>query len=388
MWVIQMKKENNLIEFEDIFKDEIKARKEQKDPFDKRNYGTAIIMYVVVMFLVAVFLFGLLSRFEPFLITYDEHDLILEQLIIEDRGFAVMDGDIYDQKRAEYGRFLSTIDLDHDHVLIYHRSNVFIEETLYSYDEIEEETFLDPLLVEALFTGGIDTWGDSGAPVLYIYGETIVLPFDITIEGESVLGPVTSLSRLGLSVLNFLVYVILLPILIRFLKRDLVEDWSGFKLQKNQWFSIIIVGYLYLLAGNLIANLLSSMLGTLLQVESSVSVNQMTIIRTLHSNGAVFMIVSAVILGPIVEEMIFRKAIFGLITNERIALTVSTLSFGFIHLIAEASFMQALVNGISYFVMGLVFGFIYIRNGKNIWPVIIIHIITNLVAVLGILYIY
>lgn len=382
-----MEKENNLIEFEDLFKEEIKARKEQKDPFKKRNYGSAITAYGVVMFLVAILLFGILSSFDGLKTTYDEHDLVLERLIIEDRGFAVMDGAVYAQKRAEYGRFLSVLEIDHGHVLIYHRSNAFIEETLYSYDEIEDDVFLDPLLIEALFSGDIETWGDSGAPVLYVYGENILLPFDITIEGEGISGPQTTLSRLGLSLLNFLVYVILLPMLIYFMKRDLVEDWSGFKLQKNQWFPIIIVGYLYLLAGNLISNLLSSMLGTLLQVESTVSVNQLTIIRTLHSNGAVFMILSAVILGPVVEELVFRKAIFGLITNERIALTVSTLSFGLIHLIAEASLMHALVNGISYFVMGLVFGLIYLRNGKNIWPVIFIHIVSNLVAVLGILYI-
>ena len=89
--------------------------------------------------------------------------------------------------------------------------------------------------------------------------------------------------------------------------------------------------------------------------------------------------------GLVVEELIFRKAIFGLIKSNGMALFVSTFVFGIIHLVGEASIQEALVNGISYFVMGFIFGYIYIKNNRNIMIPIAVHILSNLVSVLFIL---
>jgi membrane protease YdiL (CAAX protease family) len=124
-------------------------------------------------------------------------------------------------------------------------------------------------------------------------------------------------------------------------------------------------------------------LSNALSIPVSESVNQMTIVRMLNSNGVVFIVISAVIIGPIVEELVFRKAMFGLIKNNIIAIVVSSLIFGAIHLTAEASIAEALINGISYFAMGLVFGFIYIKNNRNIMAPIAVHILVNLISVIG-----
>lgn len=147
--------------------------------------------------------------------------------------------------------------------------------------------------------------------------------------------------------------------------------------------SIIIIGYLYVLLGNYLSNFISNMLSNASSIPISESVNQMTIVRMLNSNGVIFIVLSAVIVGPIVEELIFRKSIFGLIKNQNIALIVSSLIFGAIHLTAEASIAEALINGICYFAMGIIFGYIYIKNEKNIIAPIAVHILVNLVSVVG-----
>ena len=47
------------------------------------------------------------------------------------------------------------------------------------------------------------------------------------------------------------------------------------------------------------------------------------------------MILAVVIFTPIVEELVFRKAIFGLFKNKWVGFAVSTLIFGLIHVTGE-----------------------------------------------------
>ncbi len=64
---------------------------------------------------------------------------------------------------------------------------------------------------------------------------------------------------------------------------------------------------------------------------------------------------------------------------------MSTVVFGLIHVVGEASLAEALVNGVAYFVMGFVFGFIYLKSDRNIVIPTIVHIINNGVSILLIL---
>src|SRR5699024_3699782 len=75
-------------------------------------------------------------------------------------------------------------------------------------------------------------------------------------------------------------------------------------------------------------------------------------------------IVSAAILGPILEEIIFRKILFGYLNekfNVWIAAFVSSLIFGLVHME-----MQTLIV---YMVMGLVFAYIYWKTKRIIIPI-------------------
>ena len=110
--------------------------------------------------------------------------------------------------------------------------------------------------------------------------------------------------------------------------------------------------------------------------------------ESLQGNGAILMIVSAVILGPIVEELIFRKAFFGIISNQKIAVFVSSLTFGLIHVLAEPTFTDLLINIIPYVVMGFVFGYIYTKQNKNLFVVTVVHMLTNLISIISILLIF
>src|SRR5699024_5965135 len=87
-------------------------------------------------------------------------------------------------------------------------------------------------------------------------------------------------------------------------------------------------------------------------------------------------IVSAAILGPNLEEIIFRKILFGYLNenfNVWFAAFVSSLSFGLVHME-----MQTLIV---YMVMGLVFAYIYWKTKRIIIP-ILVHVSINSFAVL------
>lgn len=83
--------------------------------------------------------------------------------------------------------------------------------------------------------------------------------------------------------------------------------------------------------------------------------------------------------GPIMEEFVFRKAMFGLLID-RIggigAAVISSLLFAFIH-------FDGLL--LVYSSMGLVFAWLYFKT-KNIWTPILAHCLMNVAAVLINLY--
>ncbi|MER2063942.1 MAG: type II CAAX endopeptidase family protein [Alkalibacterium sp.] len=83
--------------------------------------------------------------------------------------------------------------------------------------------------------------------------------------------------------------------------------------------------------------------------------------------------------GPIMEEFVFRKAIFGMLiekTGGIGAAVISSLIFAFIH-------FDGLL--LVYSTMGFVFSWLYFKT-KNIWTPIIAHCLMNTLAVLANLY--
>lgn len=83
--------------------------------------------------------------------------------------------------------------------------------------------------------------------------------------------------------------------------------------------------------------------------------------------------------GPIMEEFVFRKAIFGFLLNKLGgigAAVISSLIFAFIH-------FDGLL--LVYSSMGLVFAWLYYKT-KNIWTPVIAHCLMNIFAILANLY--
>jgi membrane protease YdiL (CAAX protease family) len=381
-----MEQHKDIIEFEDLFKEERNQRHEENDPHRKQNYWYAILVYFLIMQVAAILFYLAFMQFSQLTVDYTENELILYEVASNENALAVLETGDYQLYEDDFKDQVVSIGNYQGYEFIVNIEND-LALTLFFFDP--EATLWNEEAILAVFSSlGEVTWDADGETIDLVAGKDQVLPDFFTAEAYLVDGPVNELSRFAFSLLNFSIYIILLPVLLVMMKRDLILDWNKFKEIKPMWFQIIAVGYLYLFLGNIVAGYLQSFLSELLGVIPSISVNQLSIQNALTSNGAIFMIIAAVILGPIIEELIFRKAIFGLIRNDKIALATSTFVFGAIHLLSEGSIAAGLVNGIAYFTMGLIFGYIYLKNDKNIIAPIAIHILSNLISIILILFIY
>lgn len=87
-----------------------------------------------------------------------------------------------------------------------------------------------------------------------------------------------------------------------------------------------------------------------------------------------FILVPAIV-GPILEELVFRKILFGTFYkrwNFLVAVILSSLIFAVLHM--------DLVHTLIYFAMGVVFAFLYVKTKRIIVP-ILVHMLMNTIVV-------
>jgi len=168
-----------------------------------------------------------------------------------------------------------------------------------------------------------------------------------------------------LAVTNFWTFVILCGILVVMaapaFKADFkkVKNWGNFTIQ-------MILGLICTFTAAFIGNSLVVMLGTTDQ-----AANQ-ELVEALLMNMPWMMILVVGILGPIVEEIVFRLALMKVFKVPPVVnILISSFVFGAIHVLAGG-----FIHIIPYFLMGLVFAIIYMKN-DNIWHATILHILHN-----------
>jgi len=85
--------------------------------------------------------------------------------------------------------------------------------------------------------------------------------------------------------------------------------------------------------------------------------------------------------GPIIEELVFRRAIQGAVKNRVLYYLLASIIFGVLHTVIEFSFPTSFAHLPSYALMGFGFAYIY-RWSKNICCPIIVHVIWNSLGVI------
>lgn len=187
--------------------------------------------------------------------------------------------------------------------------------------------------------------------------------------------------------LNFLIYFILFIPMIILAFPPVKADFDILKkMPLQETIKQTVYSFAMMMAANIAVLLLLTVIGYLGYKAPSDAVNEITINRIAASSGYIWMFLAAVIFGPIVEELVFRKAIFGLIPNNIVAVIVSSLVFGLIHVDTElltGDFMLIFTTGIRYVAAGLAFGTSYVIYKKNIFIPTFAHMINNLLSMVA-----
>lgn len=168
--------------------------------------------------------------------------------------------------------------------------------------------------------------------------------------------------------------------LTHFMRRYLGEGFTRFRQfgQDNLW--VIPLGYGITFAANIaIAIVLSLFAGEL------ANPNQEAIEEVITQSFLPALLMT-VVLAPIVEELLFRGAIFAPLRkkNRILAYAVSTFLFAFVHIAGFLFFAppsELLPVMLLYIPAGITFAWVYEKSG-SIWTAIALHALWNLIATL------
>jgi membrane protease YdiL (CAAX protease family) len=114
------------------------------------------------------------------------------------------------------------------------------------------------------------------------------------------------------------------------------------------------------------------------------SVNQATIEMIMSNGGAPTMAISVVLLAPILEELVYRKAIFNLLKKygKPACYAVSIILFTLPHMLSTdmSNMLMWLLQCIPYALSGFLLCYIYDKSNENIYASIGVHMLNNILA--------
>lgn len=172
------------------------------------------------------------------------------------------------------------------------------------------------------------------------------------------------------AILNVLCYLSLAIIFIIILRNYLYNDLKEIRGKKILIFLSIIVGTIITVK---LTDLLFTWIYSSLNQDMG---NNQEAVESLIKENAFLMFLSSVIFAPFVEEIVYRKCIFSYFNNDWIAILVSTIAFGLIHVLSSFDFIHIF----PYLAAGFIFSLAYKLSKRNIWVTIIAHSLINLIS--------
>lgn len=206
------------------------------------------------------------------------------------------------------------------------------------------------------------------------------------------------------ALVNFLVYLASLAIIIPIVFKTFKNDFADFKKSAGKNFKWYGLGIAILYIGSYLAIIIINLISTIFDLNPGESTNQATIESILSSGflNATLMSIMTIICAPILEEIVFRRCLFGIFKNNSLKVVVlSTILFAGIHtipsclimipsVITKTTSLSTLILEFLYILnyMGQAFAlsYVYYKTDRNIIPCIMIHMTNNLIATISILF--
>lgn len=176
------------------------------------------------------------------------------------------------------------------------------------------------------------------------------------------------------TIINAVASFIITLLLIILYRKELIKEWKTFKkdLSNNLdiGFKYWIIGLLLMVTTNLIINL----------VFKAGQANNEENVQKMISAVPYLVLISAGILAPITEEIVFRKTFKDTIKNRTICVLISGLLFGYLHVISADTIQQFLYI-IPYSSLGICFAISY-QKTDTVFTSMSMHMLHNILLTL------
>lgn len=173
-----------------------------------------------------------------------------------------------------------------------------------------------------------------------------------------------------IKVIYILVYeLLMLSLIIYIYKKELFSDWEKFKKNHMDYFDKYFKYWILAIGLMSFSNIIISFF-----VEGQAS-NQEAIVEIFGSNP-LYIFITAVIIAPLLEELVFRLSFKNIFGKNWIFIILSGLAFGLIHIIGSGDFMSELVYIIPYSIPGFIFAYVLVKS-ENIFVPVGLHLMHN-----------
>lgn len=386
--------DDHIKEIQREFQDEHNFKDEFED-LQKPRYITSFIVYAsfglqILTTIIVLILFILFSSNTQFVYTATPVENALSKASSDVNSIVAVSDESWAEYQVMFDRLLVNVYTHPDgYVLLTNRYAEIYTTT--DFTSIGDTIILNSEIFIGIFDGSVTKWSNQAVIKVYLPNDDVPMfaeSYALTNE-TSLIGPENGMTTpIFESMVNLICYLAMFIPMIFILKPSLKYDFNLLKkIPASDTFSKVGMGILYVIAAGFAANFIAVIINMILNTPNQISMNQLSINKMLFLDplAAILMIISAVLIGPIVEELAFRKSIFGFIKNQKTALIVSSLLFGAIHIVGELitlDFIGALTSGISYIAAGFVFGYMYTNANKNIYIPILAHIGYNAISII------
>ncbi len=169
--------------------------------------------------------------------------------------------------------------------------------------------------------------------------------------------------------------LILFGILFWIYRKDIKRDFQDFKKNFNQNLDI---GFKYWLIGVIVMVVANSCIIFLLP--EAQATNEESVQNVIHAAPFISLI-SVGIIGPFIEEMVFRRSFREVFSDKWLFVLMSGLIFGSLHVILSISSPWDFAYIIPYSSLGFAFGLMYVKT-NNIFTPIFLHVFHNFMLTL------
>lgn len=179
----------------------------------------------------------------------------------------------------------------------------------------------------------------------------------------------STLTKNGFGI-NLIIYAVPVTLGVIFYGKEVYQDFAYFNNKRKNKMWAVFVFFVFVLSLNGILNAITENFGD--------SKNQAAVVSATKEAPLLFIILLFVILGPFLEEIIFRKILItelSQIIDKRIAISLSISSFVLIH-------VHQPIDIVNYLPVAVVFTYAYLKSGQHLSFSLSIHVMNNAFAIL------